>query len=128
MRLLLDTHAFLWFCQGSVRLSATAKNAIQDASNECFVSHSSAWEIAIKVSLNKLQLDVPYEVLFPTSVVLNGFHVLEQRIEHYQALISLPFHHRDPFDRILIAQSLQDGLTIVTCDPHFSDYNVPTLW
>jgi len=101
---------------------------MQDSSNECFVSQASAWEIAIKVSLRKLHLEVAYEMLFPASVLLNGFQILEQRVEHYQDLISLPFHHRDPFDRLLIVQALREGLTIVTRDSWFSAYGVPILW
>ena len=128
MRLLLDTHALLWFCKGSDSLSMRAKSAMQDTANQCFVSHASAWEIAIKVSLNKLKLDVEYGALFPSAVLSNGFQILEQRAEHYIELISLPFHHRDPFDRLLIAQARSEKMTLVSCDSEFSPFGVPILW
>lgn len=128
MRLLLDTHALLWFCEGSSELSSSAKDAMEDSSNQCFVSHASAWEIAIKLSLHKLHLDMGYEELFPTSVLTNGFHILDQTFAHYQELLALPFHHRDPFDRLLIAQARKENMTLVSCDRVFPAYDVPILW
>jgi len=128
MRLLLDTHALLWFCEGSNELSPAARSAMEDARNDCFVSHATAWEVAIKAGLGKLELRVPYDDLFPVAVLANGFTVLTPDFRHYRQVIGLPLHHRDPFDRLLIAQAMAEGLTIVTCDPHFPAYGVPLLW
>jgi PIN domain nuclease of toxin-antitoxin system len=122
MRLLLDAHTLLWFCDGNASLSGAARAAIEDAANEKHVSLVTAWEVAIKVSLGKLKLSVPYEDLFPGAVLANGFQVLPTDLRHFQKLLSLPFHHRDPFDRLLIAQALEAGMTLVSCDPHFPAY------
>jgi PIN domain nuclease of toxin-antitoxin system len=128
MRLLLDSHAFLWFCDGNTALSGTARAAIEDSNNEKWVSHATAWEVAIKTSLGKLHLSVPYEELFPGALKTNGFGALPQDFRHYRELLNLPRHHGDPFDRLIIAQAIVEGLTVVSCDPHFSSYGVPLLW
>jgi PIN domain nuclease of toxin-antitoxin system len=128
VRLLIDTHSPIWFCEGNPALSATARAAMEDASNERLISHATPWEMAIKLSLRRLQLQVEFEVLFPGVMKANGFEFLPTAVEHYRALISLPFHHRDTFDRLLIAQARVEGLTLVSCDPHFSAYGVPVLW
>lgn len=128
MRLLLDTHALIWFCEGKPSLSSRAQTAMEDAANECFVSHATAWEMAIKLNLGKLQLDLEYSVIFPGVLHANGFSMLPPSLDHYQALISLPAHHGDPFDRLLIAQAQVEGLTIVSGDAHFPAYGVPVLW
>ncbi|MBI4325328.1 MAG: type II toxin-antitoxin system VapC family toxin [Chloroflexi bacterium] len=128
MRLLLDSHAFLWFCEGSASLSTKARAGIEDPANDKFVSHATAWEVAIKASLGKLKLAVPYDELFPGALQTNGFEALSTGWRHYRELLTLPFHHRDPFDRLLVAQARVEGLTLVSCDPHFPAYGVPVLW
>jgi PIN domain nuclease of toxin-antitoxin system len=128
MRLLLDSHAFLWFCEGSSNLSIPARLAIEDAANEKWVSHGTAWELAIKLSIGKLKIAGAYSDLFPKSVDANGFSVLQSRFQHYEQLLKLPPHHGDPFDRLIISQALVEGLTIVTCDEYFPKYGVPTIW
>jgi PIN domain nuclease of toxin-antitoxin system len=128
MRLLLDSHALLWFCEGSASLSAIAREAIESLDNEIFVSHATAWEMAIKTRLSKLTLYVPYDELFPGALVTNGFRLLAPDLRHYRELLTLPLHHRDPFDRLLIAQAMVEGLTLVSCDPHFRSYRAPLLW
>jgi PIN domain nuclease of toxin-antitoxin system len=128
MRLLLDSHALLWFCEGNASLSAPARAAIEDSSNEKYVSHATAWEVAIKSSLGKLMLAVPYEELFPGALLANGFFTLPADFSHYRELLTMPFHHRDPFDRLLIAQASREGLTLVSKDPHFAAYGVSLLW
>lgn len=105
MRLLLDSHAFLWFCEGNSALSQAALEAIEDVRNEKWVSHATAWELAIKVSLKKLRLTMPFEELFPGTVLESGFYLLAPDCRHYQELLLLPWHHRDPFDRLLIAKA-----------------------
>lgn len=128
MRLLLDSHALLWFCEGSASLSVPARAAIQDAQNEKFVSHATAWELAIKLSLGKLKLAVPYEDFFPGMLAANGLQFLATDLHHYRELLELPFHHRDPFDRLIIAQAKAESLTVITSDAQFRAYGVPVLW
>ena len=128
MRLLLDSHAFLWFCEGNTALSGTARAAIENPDNEKCVSHATAWEVAIKTSLGKLRLLLPYEQVFPGALQVNGFTVLAPDFRHYGRLLTLPRHHGDPFDRLIIAQALIEGLTVVSCDPHFPAYGVALLW
>lgn len=128
MRLLLDSHALLWFCEGNASLSGPARAAIEDPANEKLVSHATAWEVAIKISLGKLKLAVAYDELFPGALLANGFHTLALEFRHFRELLTLPFHHRDPFDRLLIAQARADGLSLVSCDPHLRAYSVPLLW
>ena len=128
MRLLLDTHALLWFCEGNPALSASARAAMEDSTKERYVSHATPWEVAIKVALGKLDLQAGYDVLFPGVLNANGFKFLPSSPDHYRALIPLARHHGDPFDRLMIAQAQVESLTIITCDSQFPDYGVPLLW
>jgi len=128
MTLLLDTHALIWYLEGSERLSRAGRAAIEDSRNERFVSHATAWELAVKLSLGKLQLQIPFSELFPKVIAANGFHVLPPEFLHYQELLNMPLHHRDPFDRLLIAQARVERLTVVTSDAHFAMYGIPVLW
>jgi PIN domain nuclease of toxin-antitoxin system len=128
MRLLLDTHALLWFLQGDSQLSDTARKQIESSGAEALASFVSFWEIAIKVTLGKLTLPGEYEDLFPATVIKSGLGQIEIRMTHLHALRRLPVHHRDPFDRLLLAQAQAEGLTLVSCDPEFSAYGVPLLW
>ena len=128
MRLLLDTHSLIWFCEGNPLLSATARAAMEDEANERFVSHAVPWEMSIKLALGTLNLSVDFEAIFPGVLDANGFEMLPPSLEHYRGLIALPRHHSDPFDRLMICQAQVDGLTIVTCDPLFGAYDVPLLW
>jgi PIN domain nuclease of toxin-antitoxin system len=128
MRLLLDTHALLWFCEGNSDLSPAARSAIENRANERYVSHASAWETAIKLALGKLTLLVPYEDLFPGVLVPNGLVLLPADLSHYRTLLQLPLHHRDPFDRLLVAQAKTEGLTLVSGDANLVQYGIPLLW
>jgi PIN domain nuclease of toxin-antitoxin system len=128
MKLLLDTHAFLWFITGSSRLSAVARAAIEDEANVVYVSAASAWEIAVKSSLGKLTLAEPYDVLLPREIRDNGFTYLGVELTHTARVNVLPFHHRDPFDRLLVAQAMIEGMQLVTADPALKDYGVPVVW
>lgn len=128
MKVLLDTHALLWFCEGNPTLSPSARQAIEDPANERYVSHASAWEIAIKSSLGKLDLQVPYEMLFPGVLSANGLISLLPDFSHYRELLKLPMHHRDPFDRLLLAQAKVEEMTIITCDQDMPKYGVALLW
>jgi PIN domain nuclease of toxin-antitoxin system len=128
MRLLLDTHVLLWWHDQPARLTETAYDAINDLGNDVFISVVNGWEIQIKAQLGKLTLPKPLHVILQEEQVTNGFRLLPVTIEHVYALDSFPLHHRDPFDRLLIAQAHQEGLTLVTHDPKLSPYSVPLLW
>ncbi len=128
MKLLLDTHTFLWFIMGSPNLSADARALIEDATNEKFFSVASLWETAIKLSIRKLALSAPFDALFPQQLTLNGVDLLGIRVEHAAAVAVLPFHHRDPFDRLLIAQAIFEKMSIVSIDAAFDAYSVTRLW
>ena len=127
MRVLLDTHTFLWWANDDPRLSAYARQAIGDAT-DAFLSIASCWEIAIKVSRNKLTLPKPIDRLVPEQLGLNGFQLLQVDLDDIARVATLPFHHRDPFDRLLIAQALDDELTVVSADPIFQKYGVRRVW
>ena len=128
MRLLLDTHAFLWWVQDARELSKKARAAIADPANECLLSLASCWEMAIKVSLRKLELPGVIERFIPEQLAINGFRPLEISFRHIARVAALAFHHRDPFDRLLVAQATEDGLTLVSADPVFRKYGVKRLW
>ena len=128
MKLLLDTHTLLWFIGGETSLSATARQAIEDPLNDKFVSIVSIWETAIKVSIGKMPMTTPFDALFPKQLQINGFDLLPVKIEHTSAITNLPFHHRDPFDRMLTAQSLIENMSVVSIDGVFDYYGVTRLW
>lgn len=128
MKLLLDTHTLLWYIAGSTNLSASARNLIEDAENEKFVSIVSIWETAIKVSIGKMSLSAPFDVLFPHQLEINGFELLSVKIEHTSVVTNLAFHHRDPFDRLLTAQAVKEKMMLVSIDEVFDDYAVTRLW
>jgi PIN domain nuclease of toxin-antitoxin system len=125
VRLLLDTHALLWALGAPSRLSPRAAEAVRSADNEVFVSAANIWEIAIKAALGKLDADVD-EVVREVREV--GFSSLSITLPHARRVRSLEPHHRDPFDRLLVAQALEEGLVIVTHDAAFDAYAVPLLW
>jgi len=127
MRVLLDTHAFLWFIGGDSELSKQARAVIENPQNEKYISIASFWEIAIKQSLGKLVLDVPFSVL-KTEAFSNGFQILPIDFGDTLRLTTLPTHHRDPFDRIIIAQSMENKLTLLSKDSNFSFYDIKVLW
>ena len=128
MNLLLDTHAFLWFIEGSAKLSPRARTLIEDEGNTKWVSAASLWEIAIKISLGRLHLEQPFQLLIPEQMEKNGFALLPLRISHMAKLTVLPFHHRDPFDRCLAAQCLTENFSLISIDALFDNYDVPRLW
>ena len=128
MRLLLDTHAFLWWLANDPALSGKARTAIADGRHECFVSLASCWEMAIKCSLGKLRLTQPVERFIPDEISANGFHLLGIDFRHVAKVETLPFYHRDPFDRLLAAQALLEKMTIVSCDTVLSEYGVKRIW
>jgi PIN domain nuclease of toxin-antitoxin system len=127
-RLLLDTHAFLWWVGDAPELKSTAKRAIADARNECYLSVASCWEMAIKISLGKLRLTKPIERFVTEQLTANGIILLSVDLRHAAKVEKLPFHHRDPFDRLLIAQAMMEKLVIVSADKAFAKYEVKVLW
>lgn len=128
MRLLLDTHAFLWWVNNAPELSPKARAAITKADNECFLSLASCWEMAIKISLGKLSLSQPLDRFIPEQLLANGFQTLDIDFRHITRLPALPFHHRDPFDRLLVAQAASERLTLVTADAALAAYDIKRLW
>ena len=128
MRLLRDTHTFLWTVKNLDRLSAGARAAIADGGNEKLLSIASLWEIAIKVSLGRLELEVPLHQLLTDVVQQFTIDVLPMKPKHLVLVASLPFHHRDPFDRLLIAQCLSEGISIVSNDAAADAYGVKRIW
>jgi PIN domain nuclease of toxin-antitoxin system len=127
MKILLDTHTFLWFLGGASELSKQARIFIENPENEKYISVASFWEIAIKNSIGKMILEVPFFEL-KTEVVKNGFQILPITFEDTLQLSTLPFHHRDPFDRIIISQAKGNNLILVSCDGNFSRYDINLLW
>ena len=128
MRLLLDTHAFLWFVAGDFTLSAHARSLIEDEGNDKLVSIVSLWEIAVKTSLGKLPLAKPFEQFIPEQLTRNGFQVLALTVAHTAKVAALPLHHRDPFDRMLVAQSLVENLPLLSSDETLNAYGIQRLW
>jgi len=128
LRLLLDTHALVWYVQDDPKLPAARRTDIQDATNEVWVSPASYWEIAIKVHTGKWQLTLPYLVFMDTVLNVYGFRVLPILPDHTARLIGLPDHHRDPFDRLLIAQAIAEGLSLVSADAIFDQYGISRIW
>lgn len=123
MRVLIDTHIFLWFINDDPKLSATTKALLQSEAN-VMVSVASLWEIAIKISLGKLRLPESIEVLFPEQLRLNNIALLPIDIQHLKTMSMLPFHHRDPFDRLIIAQAMVEEAGLVSMDQVFEQYDV----
>jgi PIN domain nuclease of toxin-antitoxin system len=127
MKLLLDTHVVLWASSEAERLSESARTAIADRSNRVFVSVVTGWEIAIKASLGKLTLPKPAQLWLPSEVEALGYETLALEMDAALGVGSLPFHHRDPFDRLLVAHAVSTGCTIVTHDDVFKKYGVSVL-
>ena len=128
MKYLLDTHTLLWFLQGDKKLSDKARPLIDNPRNEKFLSIVSLWEIAIKVSLGKLVLEKPFERLFPEQLYFNRIKVLDITVDSLIELTALPFHHRDSFDRLIIAQALVKDLPIIGADTTFDAYRITRKW
>lgn len=128
MKALLDTHVFLWWIGDDRRLSATARKLIADGGNELFFSAASGWEIAIKASLGRITLPDKPEKFIAEQLSENAIQSLPVSMEHALYVVTLPYHHRDPFDRLLVAQSKLENLPIVTTDRHIAKYGIRVLW
>ncbi len=128
MKVLLDTHTFLWFIEGDARVGPDARREILEPGNVRLLSVASLWEIAIKASTGKLKQHNSFENLVQVQVFGNAIDLLGISAKHLDIVQNLPFHHRDPFDRLLVAQALSDDLTLLSRDGALSAYGVPVLW
>jgi PIN domain nuclease of toxin-antitoxin system len=128
VRILLDTHALIWWLAGDRRLSTRARRALADEANEIFVSAASAWEVTTKHRLGKLPDAGPLAVDFAREVRAQGFTPLPISLAHGQVAGSLPGEHRDPFDRMLVAQAREDKLALVSIETLFDDFGITRIW
>ena len=129
MKALLDTHVFLWWvsARGS-RVSGIARDLIEDGETEILVSVASVWEIAIKVGAGRLELPGPVAGYLPERMQQHGFGILPIEVDHALHVARIPPIHRDPFDRLLVAQAQIEGIPILTADPAIAQYDVETIW
>ena len=128
MKILLDTHTFLWWDANPQKLSANVMEALSNPENSIFLSVVSAWEVQIKKQLGKLSLSIPLDEMIESQEQVNRMVVLPIELKHILALDNLPAHHKDPFDRLLIAQAKTEQMTIASADPAFSQYDVKVIW
>ena len=128
MRILLDTHTLIWFDAGDSKLSTTARILIEDEDNHKLVSIASIWEMAIKESKGLLNLSVPFEDYIRQILSLEDFNLLNINLDHLNAIVTMPCHHKDPFDRLLIAQSMVEGIPILSKDSAFDAYSINRIW
>ncbi len=128
MNLILDTHTVLWFGRASPQLSAEALRLIEDPQNDLYLSVASPWEVGIKISTGKLVLDESVDVFFEEQIRLLSLRPLPVSLAHVARVATLPFHHCDPFDRMLVAQSLTENMAIVSADSVLDTYSVIRLW
>ena len=128
MKVLVDTQTFLWFVLGDPQLSSKARTLIEDPGNEKLISPASYWEIAIKVSIGKYSLSKPYADFVERGIIDNGFVILPIEPKHTAVVATLPLHHRDPFDRLIIAQAIVEQIPVVGNDEAFDAYPVTRLW
>lgn len=128
VRLLLDTHVFLWRLLGDPRLTANAEARVDDLSNQLFLSSVSGFEVATKVAVGKLKLPLDVAPFVDSGMARNQINPLPLMLRHAYGVASLPLYHRDPFDRLLIATALEEGLTLLTDDMEIRKYSVPTIW
>jgi PIN domain nuclease of toxin-antitoxin system len=124
----LDTHTFLWFVTNDAQLSEDALDAVAEPTNEILVSPASYWEIAIKVSLGKYPLTVPFETFFREGIEGSGMAILPIEIHHAAVLSTLPMHHKDPFDRMMVSQAIVEHVPIVSADSALDAYGIQRLW
>jgi PIN domain nuclease of toxin-antitoxin system len=128
MRLLIDAHVLLWAVDDPAQLSSPATTALQDPANQLLIGAGTIWEISIKVGLGKLSLSLPYQQWMDRVVGDLGLSILPITVVYADRQAMLPHHHRDPFDRLLIAQSLTDSIPVVTADAQFDSYGIVRIW
>lgn len=131
MNLLLDTHAFIWYVEGFSELSDRARNQIENIQNQCFISIASLWEMSIKVGLGKLNLKGSFNNAL-MDIETNGFEILPISFLHTLRNTAIPWHHRDPFDRLLVAQAIEENMSIISRDEmfdlYFDEMQVKRIW
>ena len=127
-KILLDTHTFIWWVEGAPQLTAKAQKLLENINNECFLSLVSSWEMAIKSSIGKLKLTCPIKEYIPQHMAANQFKQLPISFRHVSRVESLQYHHRDPFDRLLVAQVLEEKMILVSADPIFDRYKIQRVW
>lgn len=127
MKLLLDTHAFMWFVNGDPMLGENAKKSIESKDNSNFLSVASLWEIAIKVNIGKLTLSKPYHTI-KQQIEENYIEILPIAFDHTLQIVSMPIYHRDPFDRLIIAQAMAENMTVISKDANFEKYPIKIIW
>ena len=127
MKFLIDTHTFLWFVNDSQQLSNYARS-LMESDVDLLISSASLWEIAIKVSIGKLTLRNSFHTFIPQQLTINDIEIIYPTIDHLTALSQLPFHHRDPFDRLMIAQAIVENIPIITRDSAFNLYEIECIW
>ncbi len=127
MKLLLDTHVIIWFVEGDTSLSLLARQAIENPNNTKHISIISFWEMMIKINLGKLAMKMDF-MLFNEYLLSKNIHILPLELSHILSLKDMPTHHKDPFDRILIAQAMSENMTLVSVDANFNLYDINLLW
>jgi PIN domain nuclease of toxin-antitoxin system len=128
VRLLLDTHTLFWSAEEPSKVSATAMAALQDPANDLLLSAATIWELAIKIGQRKITLSMPYRQWMETAIADLDLEILPVTVEYAERQSVLPAHHKDPFDRLMIAQALVDGIRIVSVDAGLDPYGVTRLW
>jgi PIN domain nuclease of toxin-antitoxin system len=128
VRLLIDTQAVIWYVDRDQLLSSTAHSAISSPANRLLLSAASVWEIAIKVGLRKLALSLPYRQWMTKAIADLSLSILPITPDYADIQAGLPLHHRDPFDRLIVAQAMVEGVSIISADPQLDTYGVPRIW
>ena len=128
MRYLLDTHAFLWWVADDTRLSEAVRKVIKDSENEIMVSSASVWEMSIKTGVGRLRIPGDMTQFMSEQLATQGFSTLPINLHHALHVAKLPLLHRDPFDRMLIAQTIVENLVLITADSAMTQYEIPLLW
>ena len=128
MRQLLDTHTFLWYITDNPKLSRRSLERIQNEENDNLLSLASVWEMAIKQSIGKLRFNLPLDVFIPQQLQVNEMQLLDIQLSHVAEIATLPLHHRDPFDRLLIAQAMVEQIPILGTDSFFDAYAIERIW
>lgn len=126
MRQLLDTHTFIWFVMGNPRINPEVRERIEN--NENLLSIASVWEMAIKHSSGKLSFELPFMMFIEQQLSVNNIGLLDINLGHISVIATLPFHHRDPFDRIIISQAMVEQLPILSADTAFDSYTIERFW
>ena len=128
MRLLLDTHTFIWYATDNSRLSTIARSLINNGENDIFLSTASIWEMAIKHSIGRLSFSLPFMEFIKQQLSVSNIGILEINLDQIEIVASLPLHHRDPFDRLIIAQAITEQIPILSVDSVFDNYAIARLW